>query len=159
MMNIVIVVHSLTGNTYYVARKMKEKLAENGHSVTIERIEAEGNADKAEMNPNKLHLTSLPEVSSYDLIIIGGPVRGFSISPVVAAFLANTKSLQGKKIICMVTQFFPFPWLGGNRAIRQMKSICKSKGGAIVGTGIVNWNRSKRENKIIELVESLSKVV
>lgn len=158
-MNSIIVVHSLTGNTYSVAKKMKEKLMDNGHSVTIERIEAEGNADKTEGNPNKLHLTSLPDISSYDLVILGGPVRAFSMSPVVAAYLTSIKSLQGKKIILMVTQFFPFPWLGGNRAIAQMKSICKSKGGSVVGTGIVNWNRRNRENKIVELAESLSKVV
>lgn len=158
-MNIGIIVHSLTGNTFYVANKLKDKLIEAGYSVNIEQIAAVDNADKNQVDPGKIQLISEPDVSTYDLIVLGGPVRAFSVSPVVAAFLSKTKTLQGKKVICLVTQFFPFPWMGGNRAISQMTSICKSKGGYILGTGIVNWKTTRREQRITDLVESLSKLI
>ena len=56
-----------------------------------------------------------------------------------------------------VTKGLRFEWTGGTRAIGQMKKICQSKGGKVIGTGIVVWNK-ERDKKIAELVENFSRL-
>lgn len=97
-----------------------------------------------------------PDACAYDALVFGAPVRGASISPVMAACLGKLGSLQGKKVVCLVTEMFPYPWMGGNRAIRQMKEICESKGAIICGTGIVNWMGKQREKRISDVVKKLN---
>lgn len=152
-MKIGIIVHSQTGNTYSVAQKLQEKLQKTGQSADIQRIEP---VDEKQGDAKKVQLKTIPDISQYDALIFGGPVRGFSMSPVVAAYLSSIPSLQGKKVALMVTQSFPFPMLGGNQAISQMKKACESKGVLVCGTGIVNWSRKTREKMITEVVEKLS---
>ena len=152
-MNIGIIVHSQTGNTYSVVQKLQEKLLASGQAVGLERLIP---VDEKQAEAKKVQLKNMPDISSYDALIISGPVRGFSISPVVAAFLSNISPIQSKKVAVMVTQLFPFPILGGNHAIAQMKRICESKGAVVCGTGIVNWSSKKREAMITDVVERLS---
>ena len=152
-MKIAIVVHSHTGNTYSVVQRLKEKLILAGHSVKVERIETTKETKTSENNLNKITLKSQPDITTYDGLIFAAPVRGFSISPVLAAYLAHIKTLENKKVACIVTEFFPFPWMGGNRAIEQMKNICESKGAMISGTGVINWMSNQREKRTNNLVE------
>ncbi len=157
-MKIGIIVHSQTGNTYSVVQKLKEKLLRAGHSVNVERLEP---ADREKTNvkdATKIQLKAKPDISSYDRLIFAGPVQGASISSVLAFYLNQTASLQNKKVICLVTEFFPYPWMGGNHTISQMKNICESKGASIMGTGIVNWMGIKREKRIEDVVERLSRL-
>jgi len=152
-MNIGIIVYSRTGNTHSVALKLEEKLAAAGHAVTLERIEV------GEVTPGKpVQFKTLPDAGPYDALIFGAPVHGFSLCQPMAGYLKQVASLQGKKVACLVTQAFPYPWLGGNRAIRQMKQICESKGATVCGSGIVNWMNKRREQQIVEVVDRLSKL-
>jgi flavodoxin len=157
-MKIGIIVHSQTGNTYSVIQKLKEKLLRAGHSVNVERLETVGGEKTNVKDVTSIQLKTKPDISSYDRLIFAGPVQGASISPVLAAYLNQIASLQNKKVICLVTEFFPYPWMGGNRAISQMKNICESKGASIMGTGIVNWMGIQREKRIEEVVERLSRL-
>jgi hypothetical protein len=77
----------------------------------------------------------------------------------MSQYLNNFESLQGKKVACFVTQFFPYPWMGGNNAIKQMSGLCEKKGAIISGTGVVNWKNKRRENMIEDVVEKFSKLV
>jgi flavodoxin len=144
-MNIGIIIHSQTGNTYSVAIKLKDKLIKAGHIVSIEKVIA---TNDREQNPRKINLKTSPEVIGYDAIIFGAPVRGFSLSPVLTAYLKRIETLQGKKVVCFVTEFFPYPWMGGTRAIKQMNNICESKAGEVIGAGIVNWSSKHRLEQI-----------
>ncbi|HEX3045114.1 MAG TPA: flavodoxin [Bacillota bacterium] len=103
-----------------------------------------------------LQLKSLPDVTAYDALVFAAPVQGFSLSVALTAYLAQLPSLRDKKIAGFVTMAFPYSWLGGNRSIAQMKQLCENKGGAILGTGIINWMSKRRETQIAELVERLS---
>lgn len=154
-MKIGIVVHSHTGNTASVGQRLKEKFIAGGHSVNILEVKA-SNDDQAQID--KINLTSIPVVDTYDVLIIGAPVRGFSLSPVLQAYLKKVESLRGKKVACYVTQHFPYKWMGGNRAIKQMRAICESKGANVCGTGIVNWSSKQREDMISRLVEEMSRL-
>lgn len=154
-MNIGIVVYSQTGHTLEVCVKLKERLIREGHLVNLEQITVMGGRTP---QTKEFELEAQPEVGSYDAIVFGSAVEGFSLSPVLSRYLNNLGSLQGTKAACLVTEFFPFPWMGGNRAIRQMKEICQSKGTSICATGIVNWGvKSRRTKTMAEAVDRLSK--
>ncbi len=153
-MKIGIIIHSATGNTYAVAQKLQQKLIAAGYEAEIEKLESSGGE---QTDKNKIRLEKIPEIEKYDAFVFGGPVRGFSISPVLSAFLNEVKNFHGKKAACMVTQSFSSPRLGGNRTIKQIQELCESKGAKIIETGIVNWNNPRRESMIYDVVEKISK--
>jgi len=154
-MNIGIIVHSQTGNTHSVAMKLKEKLSAAGHSVNIERLKVVG-----EFRPGvkDLQLETLPNAGQYDALVFGAPVQAFSLSAVMTGYLEQITSLQDKQVACLVTEAFPYPWMGGNRAIRQMRKICESKGATVCGSGVVNWMSSRRDQQITEVTDRLSRL-
>jgi flavorubredoxin len=155
-MKIGIIVHSCTGNTLCVAQRLQEKLSAAGHSASIQRVSA---INDDESDAQKIRLSQKPDVSAYDVLIFGAPVRGFSLSPVMQAYLSGIGSLANKKTACFLTEFFPSPRMGGNRALKQMVDACRSKGAALYGTGIVNWsNAVKRERLIVASVDKLSAI-
>jgi flavodoxin len=152
-MKVGIIVFSHTGNTLSVAEKLQERLATAGHSVKLERVTAVDDSPQAK----KVELKSAPDTGPYDMLVFATPVWAFSLPPVMKHYLEQIPTLEGKAVGCFVTQTFPFPWLGGNRTIRQMVSACKALGGDVVKTGIVNWSRG-REAKIAELLEAISTI-
>jgi flavodoxin len=148
-MKIGIIVYSNTGNTLGVANRMKEKLLAEGHAVTLERVIA------ANSNPSpteQIKLTSIPDVSPYDVVIFGSPVQGLSLAPVMKTYMSQLPPLKGRKAGFFVTQQFPFPWMGGNHAIRQAQQICKGKGADLYAAGDVNWSSKKREDLIRSVI-------
>jgi flavodoxin len=154
-MKIGIIVHSHTGNTLSVAERLKEKLVSAGHWVKLERVTAINEDPSA---AGKIQLKENPDTSGYDILIFGAPVRAFSLSPVMKAYLSQLPSLQGKKVSGFVTQQLKYPWMGGNRAITTLKKICAVKSAEMLDTGIVNWSHKEREKRIVEVLEKLSKL-
>jgi flavodoxin len=154
-MKIGIIIHSQTGNTNSVALKLKEKLSAAGHSVDLERLKVAGALRRGIKD---IQFETLPNAGQYDALVFGAPVEAFSLSPVMVSYLTQIASLQSKKVACLVTQFFPYPWMGGNRAIGQMKKICESKGAVVFGSEVINWSSSRRNLKITEAVDRLSRL-
>lgn len=153
-MKIGIIVHSQTGHTYEVAQKLQEKLSATGKEVEIEQVKLEG----GQQTPGKnSRIENPPDVSAYNALILGAPVQAFSLSKVMSIYLEQIPSLQDKKIALFVTKGLRFNWTGGTSAIGRMKKICQSKGGIVMGTGIIVWNK-QRNKKIAELVEKFSKL-
>lgn len=157
-MKVGILIHSYTGNTYSVAEKIKDKLVKEGHSVDLKKLEPVGGENVNEIDISKITFDPLPEVSGYDVIILGAPVRAFSMSPVLSAYLRNIPSLKEQKVELFVTQSLPHSWMGGKHAISQMKKLCLAKGAKVVKTGIINWKNKKREAILQEVVEELGKL-
>lgn len=155
-MKIGIIVYSQTGNTLSVAEKLKEKLGQEGHSAKIERVTVAGGRKSGE---RRFQLEVQPEVGQYDALVFGSAVEAFSLSPVLRSYLAGVDSIQGKQVACLVTQFFPYPWMGGNRAIRQMRRICESKGASVCGSAIVNWAGSRRAKTTAQAIEDLTRAL
>jgi flavodoxin len=154
-MNIGMIVYSQTGNTLSVATKLKEKLSAAGHSVNFERLKAVG---EVKPGTKDVQFETLPNAGQYDALVFGAPVEAFSLSPVMTSYLKQIASLQDKRVACLVTQYFPYPWLGGNQATRKMRRICESKGATVCGSGIVNWSRARRDQQIVEVVDRLSRL-
>lgn len=152
-MNIGIIVHSQTGNTFSAALNLQEKLSTAGHNVTIERLKPIGNAHPGVKN---LQLETYPDIASYEGLVLAAPVWAFSISPVLKSYLEQLNSLQGKKIASFITMGFPFAWMGGNRAINQLEKTCRSKDGTLSAKAVVtlSGNNQKTVNSMIkELTE------
>lgn len=152
-MNIGIIVYSKTGNTKSVALKLKEKLSASGHSVDMKQIETSGGTDS---NLKITNLKAISKIEQYDALVFGSPVQGFSLAEVMKNYLTQIASLKNKKVALLVTQMFPFQWMGGNNTIRQMTGICESKGGEISGSAIINWSNPNREEKIKNSVDRLT---
>lgn len=152
-MNIGIIVHSFSGNTLSVAEKLAEKLKSMGHEVHIERIQVKGGEQQ---NLAGFTLENPPEAARYGALVFGAPVRGFSLSPVMSAYLKGISPVTGKKVACFATKHFANNWTGGKSAIETMRKSCAEKGGNVVGTGVVFWKSSKKDAMTKELIESFS---
>lgn len=152
-MNIGILVYSQTGHTLEVAEKLSEKLTSRGDSVSIEKIEPEG-----EVSPGmkSVSFTSKPDPSPYDAVVFASPVQAFSLAVPMKYYLAQIPRLEGKKIALLVTKQLPGRWTGGNRAIRQMARFCEEKGGYVLRSEIVFWSSKEREKDIEEAVDTLT---
>lgn len=154
-MNAGIIVHSHTGNTLLVAKRVEEALLTQGHNVTIARV----SAVNEEPNSKKpLVLKDKPDTKPYDYIILCAPVRAFSLSPVMKAYLLQLSSLQGKKLSCFVTQHLSKPWMGGNRAVKQMAHHIGRLDGTLLHTGIINWTNKTRSEQIERMTTAFCKI-
>ena len=152
-MKIGMIVHSETGNTKSVAEKLAEKLITAGHSVTLEHLNVIG---EARPGRDDFSYESLPDTGEYEALVFAAPAQAVSPAVGMGGYLEQVPSLGGKEVGLLVTEAFPWPWLGGNRAIRQMTATCESKGATITASGIVNWGNRRREEMIVEVTDRLS---
>ncbi len=152
-MKIGIILYSYSGNTLSVGERLKEVLLNKGHEVSLERIKA---IDEVPNSGKPIQLTEIPDASQYDEIILGAPVRAFSLNPIMKVYLEKLPDLQGKKISCFVTEHFPKAWMGGNHAIKQIKRMVSDKNGNVTDSGVVNWSNTMREEQIGEMLGRFS---
>jgi flavodoxin len=153
-MNIGIIVYSQTGHTLSVATKLKEKLSADGHVVNLERVEASG---PTKPGATDVQLRTKPDINAYDALVFGSPVQGGTMPPAMTSYLEQVTPLQGKRVVCLVTHFFP-PGVGANQTLKQMAEICESKGATVFGSGNVGWPRLRLKRQIADVVDSLSKL-
>lgn len=154
-MKIGLIVYSQSGNTLQVAQRLLASLKEAGHDATLEQITAQQSGSKP-MDP--WEITNAPKPDAYDLIYFAAPVQAFSLCAVMKSYLAQATGLTDKRVACFVTQQLPMGWMGGNRALRQMRAAVEQKGGTVVNTGIVHWGKPDREQQIERLVGELTTV-
>ena len=152
-MEIGIIIHSHTGNTNLVAKKIREELEQKGHDVEYHRLKIAGGWYRG---IREIRFESPPDAAACDALVLGSPVEGMALSPVMKTYLKSVGPLEGKRIALLVTQHFARPSLGGNRAVRQMEKACAGKGGAVCASAIVNWTNKRREQQIAEAVGRLS---
>ncbi|MFO7626956.1 MAG: flavodoxin domain-containing protein [Candidatus Fermentibacteraceae bacterium] len=152
-MIVAIPVHSRTGNTRSVAERLTQTLESSGHTVRIIDVKA---TDGSVQKPGDMSFDGVTDLSGYDGIIFGSPVHAFSLAPDMEAFMKMLPPLKGKTVACFVTQAFPFPWMGGTRAVGQMAKLCRARGATVSATGVVNWGRTCREQLIRRAVERIT---
>jgi flavodoxin len=152
-MKIGIIVYSHTGNTLSVAWKIEQAIRAAGHEVRTEKVEPVID------NPNSdtpAELKSSPDVDQYDAVVFASPVHAFSLSRIMKHYLLQLPDLTGKKVHCFVTQQLKKPWMGGNRAVRQISDVCRKKGAQVISGGVVNWSGKNRESQIEDIVRRMS---
>jgi flavorubredoxin len=119
-MNAIIVIHSQSGHTALFGRTIAEKLREKGCEVDIELLRTTKFVKPSARN---IEFKRIPDPSPYDLILVGGPVWGFTMSPVTLAYLDEVKSLKTKRGAAFSTYFLPFDALGGGaRSLAEANS-------------------------------------
>jgi flavodoxin len=153
-MNIGIVVYSQSGHTLAVAKRLEETLSAAGHTVKLERVEAAGPVGPAATG---VQLKTKPEIDAYDAVVFGSPVIGGALPPAMSSYMAQLRSLQGKKVACLVTHFFRPAW-GADQTIAQMEDICECKGATVCGAGNVKWFQLRRKRQIAEVIERMSRL-
>lgn len=149
-MKIGIVIHTKTGNTYQCAVQIQASLEKSGHQVSLLRLKSQNDMVSSS---DMVQLLNPPDLSGFDGLVIGAPVRAFSASAVILAFLGQLPSLKGKKTFCFASQFFPFGAWGGKQAIAKMSRVCQDRGANLVGHAIVNWTSPRRQSQISQLVD------
>lgn len=155
-MNIGIIVYSKTGNTLLVAERIRVLLAQTGLQSVIRRFTAE--AEEARPNAT-IKLTDSPDPNPFDALILGAPVQAFSLDPAMSLYLRQIGSIKKMPTMCFITQHFKRPWLGGNRAMRQILALLKARGLAAVPLGVVNWTNEQRDQQIEQIAEQCVKTL
>jgi len=143
-MKVGIIVYSKTGNTLYVAERIRETLAVEGLSATVERF-------FAETLPNSntpIRLSATPDATAYDALILGAPVQAFSLDPAMSMYLKQIDEVSAKPVLCFITQYFKKPWMGGNHAMKQFLALLQGINISAEPLGIVNWSSEQREEQI-----------
>jgi len=153
-MNIGIIVYSRTKHTFSVAMQLKERVFAAGHTVNLEQVEILG---PDELGVTIVQLKTRPETALYDGLVFASPVRGGAMPPAMTSYLEQITSLEGKKIVCLLTHFFPLG-LGANQTLSQMEEICESKGATVYGSGAVGWPRLGLKRQIANVVDDLSRL-
>lgn len=149
-MKIGIIVYSKTGNTLHAAERIAARLTMAGEQVEIQRFTAEEESAQSS-RPVRLHKTPNPNL--YDVLIIGSPVKAFSLDPAMTMYLQQEEFTNQVPTFCFLTQYFKKPWMGGNHAMKQLLSQLSAKGVAAQSLGIVNWSNAKREAQIDSIAE------
>src|SRR4030042_3217462 len=138
-MNAIIIVHSITGTTRKFADQIAGKMKEDGYSVSLTQIETDVPITSGSTRScAKFSITKLPDITKYELVLLGGPVWGFSASPVIIACINALGDLQGKKVLPFVTMGFPFKFMGGKPAIGLMSRNAAEKNATILPGFIVS---------------------
>jgi NAD(P)H dehydrogenase (quinone) len=155
-MNIGIIVYSQTGHTLEVCGKLKDRFIGEGHSVSLEQVTVAGDrVSGARIS----ELENRPDPSPYDAVVFAAHVEAFSLCPVMDRYLRGIEPIEGKKVGCLVTQQFPYPWMGGSRAIRQMARLCRAKGAMIRTEAVVNWAKSRRDKTMAAAITRVGKAL
>ena len=152
-MKIGIIVYSQTGNTFEVAQRLQSALVERGQDAELTRLQVVG---EAKPGVKDFQFESLPDTERYDAVIFGAPVHAFSLAPMMNSYLRQAEGLHGKRISLFVTQHFPYTWMGGGRAVGQMRGLCESKGALVGATGVVNWSNKARQQQIEKAIREIS---
>lgn len=153
-MKIGIIIHSKTGTTLKFAKLIARKLLSKGQTVDLTVLATDIPVNVASMKQEaKFTITNLPDCGKYDAIIIGGPVWGFSASPVIMECLRKIDSVSGKKVLPLVTMGLTFPGMGGKQAIKQMSTEASGKGGVVLPGKIIP-KLFRRQNYLMEIAST-----
>lgn len=147
-MNIGIIVYSFTGNTLFVANRLKEALSDK-NTVNIERINSENDKEAV---LSRIVLKQKPDLTKYDVLIFASPVNAFTLAPVMKVYLSQITNIYKKKVYMFVTMALPFDWMGGNSALKSMKKYLEKQEVSFKEVAIIHWNKKFREEQISNLV-------
>jgi flavodoxin len=144
-MNIGIIVYSKSGNTLLVAEKIRASLTRNGFQAELLRFQAEPSSPGSNA---PIRLSAVPNPNGYDALIFGSPVQAFSLDPAMQMYLQQVGEIKKVPALCFITQHFKKPWMGGNRAMKQLQALLQGKGIHADAAGVVNWSSEMRETQI-----------
>lgn len=149
-MKVGVVIYSETGNTLSVAQGIIDRLTLSGNTAVLERIKPIG---KPNPSSKKVDYESIPDISDYEALVFGSPVQAFSLALGMSRLIPQLKPMAGRRAVMFITQQFPYPWMGGSRAIAAMATLLKQKGAVTSSAGIVNWSNKNRDEMISSVID------
>jgi multimeric flavodoxin WrbA len=156
-MEIGLVIYSKTGHTKRLAEAFAQRVDGMGWNMTTFSLVP---AAEFSMSVERTPLTSLPDVASFDVVVLGTPVHGGRMAAPVRTFLEDSSSLAGKPVAFLLTHFFPRQW-GAVQTIEAMTALCSDAGATVLDSADVAWlglGRRRRIDKAAgDLVEKLCK--
>jgi flavodoxin len=155
-MNIAIVIHTNSGHTLKFAQAIREKLVALGHEVDLTGLRILGTvAPGLNLLPGtggRFSIKSPPDVSGFDIVLVGGPVWMFKASPVIMRFLAeDLPVLKGKKALSFVTMGIK----GGVRALRMMNVELEASGADVLEGEVLRYFMKVNESQMTAAVERI----
>ncbi|MBN1604557.1 MAG: hypothetical protein JW915_23310 [Chitinispirillaceae bacterium] len=125
-MKVAIILHTQSGRTSELARKIAEVFRNASHEVDIYMLRTVGNVTP---RSTKFEIKNSPVLTDEDWVIFAAPVWAFKASPVIMKYFATLKNLKGKKVMNIVTKSLPFDWTGGTQALASMNSETETSNG------------------------------
>ncbi|QRN84557.1 flavodoxin family protein (plasmid) [Chloroflexota bacterium] len=150
-MKIGVIYYSYSGHTALVVDQLVTDLNESGAEVSKIVLEPES---PLQLSAITVPLKVQPDVSGFDVLILGTPVHGGRMSAPMLAFLEKIPTLEGKQVAYLLTHFFPRKW-GAAQTIEVMKGLCWERGGKILGSADVTWLSLRRKKRILGAVEDI----
>ncbi|MDD4667683.1 MAG: flavodoxin [Candidatus Cloacimonetes bacterium] len=148
-MKIGILYHSETGNTERFAQSLADAMIKAGHTVNSTKLQTVNPVKKASVRDSQtINFSNLPDLSSFDLILFGGPVWAFGPSPAIIAAIKQCSGLQGKSAMPFATMGFPIRFLGGTSALHQMSKELAAKGARVLPGKVCRQMMNKLESDI-----------
>ncbi len=113
---------------------VSSKLMEAGHNVNLTPLVSDPPLEQGKpVAASKLRITNLPDVSSADIVLIGGPVWAFRPYPLLLKAMADlAPSLKGKKVLPFVTHSFPWAWMTGNSSVNTLRRMAAQAGAKVL---------------------------
>ena len=146
-----IIVYSQTGNTRQVTDRLAARLETAGHVVEILPITVRGDTQSG-----VFELIDPPVPEGYDGYIFAGQVQAFALSRVMKRYMTGLSGSVAGPVAIVVTEHFPRPWMGGNRAVKAIARELERVDADVRGSMIVHWSRNDRDQQITEGIERLA---
>jgi NAD(P)H dehydrogenase (quinone) len=155
-MKVGIFVHSQSGNTAKLALAITHALRDKGHTVDVELLRPIG---KVAVRARHVEFRTLPETDEFDTLLVGGPIWGFTASPVVVSLLNQLKSLKGKKVLFFLTSGFPSAISGCKGAQTKVKKLLEELGATVLEGESLSWGFWCSKKRMEATVEKISRKV
>jgi flavodoxin len=149
-----LIYYSQTGHTAKVMRQLAERFQGTGEVAELISLEPAGAFSARDMT---VGLKEMPDLSSYDQLVLGTPVHGGRMAAPVRTFLQETAGLEGMPVILLLTHFLPRQW-GAVQTIAAMEALCNEKGAKVQGSADVTWFSLGRKKAIKEAVRQVVEV-
>lgn len=156
-MKILVVYYSRTGLTKNIAMMISDRLKADLDEV-IDQKDRSGaigymTAGKDAMKKELTTITYTRDSRDYDMILIGGPVWAWTMSPAIRTYLdKNSDALKIKKVAFFATQ-------GNNGAEKKFKAMEETLGTVPIATMFVNakdFRTKNDEKKVVEFIETIN---
>ncbi|MFW6298996.1 MAG: flavodoxin family protein [Bacillota bacterium] len=154
-MKIGMMVHSETGHTMDVAHAIETALKKEGYEVEIRSVVAKSKRPWKESMPS---IKETPDPNGYDVLILGAPVWGFTLSRVMEEYLFQVRPIETKRLILFSTGALP-RFFGGKRAMKIMHDISKVPEAKTIYAGSVRFPRKKKPRFKREVVDAAVRAV
>lgn len=145
-MKVSIIVCTHSGNTQKLGEMVSDRLIKAGHDVNLTPL-----ASNPPMDPKKptaaknITITNLPDVSSADVVLVGGPVWGFRPYPLLLKAISSLGGkIKGKKVLPFVTHSFPWAWMTGTSSLNTLRRLAADAGAQVLG-GVVLSRAARRD--------------